>query len=386
MDPKLDDEVSNVPGSERPETLQADFDVPGEAPEFSIFIPAWNGAVWLAGAIESVLNQDYQRWELVVGDNASSEDLESIVARYDDPRIRYHRWQTHTDLYENFNRTVTLCRHRWIQPLSIDDRLRPGCLRKMAERLQDLERQGVRLGAVITAARRVDPEGQLANERYYGATGRRPMADGLYDGRRWLLSETESGWAPWIIGTVAIPREVISEMGGLFRPEVGAAGDIELGLRVSAYGDIAYIAEELLDYTVTDESDANGRSALDRAGGHPVPTTAAALISGLRVHEYRREVSEEERKQVHKAIAHAYLRRAAQHRYRPGGRGRVYALRDLVGMVRFDPSRLLSPLQVLIALVIIVAPSSLIARVLQKPPRLPWLAKRLNIALASARD
>ena len=355
-------------------------------PQFSISIPAWNGSSWLAGAIESVLSQDYGRWELIVGDNASTEDLEAIVTSFADPRVRYHRWTTHTDLYENFNRSMTLGSYRWVQPLGVDDRLRPGCLRKMAERVVELEGCGVRLAAVITAARRVDPEGKLANARFYGANGRRPMADGLYDAKRWLLSETERGWAPWITGTVAIPREIIAEMGGLFRPEIGAAGEIELVLRVSAYGDIAYIAEELLDYTVTAESDGNGRTAVDRASGDPVPTMVAALLSGLRVHEHRRELSEGERKQVKRAIAHAYLRRAAQHRYRPGGRGRLYALRDLIGMVRYDPLRLVSPFQILFALTILCAPSTLIARILRNPPRVPWLAKVLGIATTDGGD
>jgi hypothetical protein len=352
-----------------------------ESPRFSIFIPAWNGAQWLANAIESVVSQDYEHWELVVADNASTDDLESIVAKFDDPRVRYHRWATHTDLYENFNRSVSLCRHRWVQPLGIDDRLRPGCLRTMAQRIVDMEGRGVQLGAVITAARRVDPQGQLANLRYYGANGRREMADGLYDARRWLLSETERGWPPWITGTIAIPVEIIAEMGGLFRPEIGSSGDIELALRVSAYGSIAYIAEELLDYTVTDESDGNGRSAMDRASGLPVPTTAAALISGLRVHEHRRRVSQDERRQVSRAIAHAYLRRAAQHRYRAGGRGRLFTLRDLIGVVRYDPFRLFSPLQLLFALTILIAPSSLINRLLRNPPRIPLLATGLGIVL-----
>ena len=366
---------TDPPGSLTAKTLETD------PPQFSIYVPAWNGSQWLAKAIESVLAQDYHHWELVVADNASTDDLESIVAGFKDPRVRYHRWTTHTDLYENFNRSVTLCRYRWVQPLGIDDRLRPGCLRKMAQRIVEMENAGVQLGAVITAARRVDPEGQLANARYYGANGRREMADGLYDARRWLLSETERGWAPWITGTIAIPAEIIAEMGGLFRPEIGSSADIELALRISAYGSIAYIAEELLDYTVTDESDGNSRAAMDRAGGLSVPTTAAALISGLRVHEHRRNVTQEERKQVSRAIAHAYLRRAAQHRYRAGGRGRLYTLRDLIGVVRYDPFRLLSPLQLLFALTILVAPSDLIARLLRNPPRVPLLATGLGIVL-----
>ena len=53
-------------------------------------MPAWKGA-WLAEAIESILAQTYKNIELIVVDDCSPEDLRSIVERYDDPRISYHR-------------------------------------------------------------------------------------------------------------------------------------------------------------------------------------------------------------------------------------------------------------------------------------------------------
>ena len=88
----------------------------------SIFIPVWNDARWLPGAIESVLGQTYPHWELIIGDNASDDDLQAIVAGYSDARVRYHRWSTHTPAYENQNRTWTLCRYAWSQLLCADGR------------------------------------------------------------------------------------------------------------------------------------------------------------------------------------------------------------------------------------------------------------------------
>jgi glycosyltransferase involved in cell wall biosynthesis len=55
---------------------------------FSVFIPVWNDARWLPGAIESLLAQTHADWELIIGDNASTEDIEGIVAGYADDRIR----------------------------------------------------------------------------------------------------------------------------------------------------------------------------------------------------------------------------------------------------------------------------------------------------------
>lgn len=60
------------------------------SPLLSFVMLAWKGA-WLAEAIESILAQTYKNIELIVVDDCSPEDLRSIVERYDDPRISYHR-------------------------------------------------------------------------------------------------------------------------------------------------------------------------------------------------------------------------------------------------------------------------------------------------------
>src|SRR6476659_9334255 len=122
---------------------------------FSIFIPVWNGARWIPRAIRSLLEQTYPHWELVIGDNASDDDLCAIVKQFTDPRIRYHRWSEHTEIFENYNRTMQLCRFEWIQLLCCDDRLLPACLERLAGRIAAAT-QTNRLAMVIGAARRVD--------------------------------------------------------------------------------------------------------------------------------------------------------------------------------------------------------------------------------------
>src|SRR5262249_32023328 len=130
------------------------------APRISVAIPVWNDSHWLPGAIESVLAQSYQNWELVIGDNASDEDLAAIVARYADPRICYHRFSRHVDAWESHNRTMALCRYEWIQLLCADDRLRPRCLERLAGRLVQATPSSSRVVMLITACRRIDALGR----------------------------------------------------------------------------------------------------------------------------------------------------------------------------------------------------------------------------------
>jgi hypothetical protein len=230
----------------------------------------------------------------------------------------------------------------------------------MAERIIETRDIAPRLAAVFTSARRVDSEGEPADERYYGLQGRRDVPDGLYDAHQWLSLATQPGLPPWNTGSIAISRTVLAEMGSFFRPEGGLCADHELFLRLGAYGHIAHIAEELFDYTVSDGSDSNTRSAKDLSSGDLVPSRAAAMLSALRSHEHRRSVSKDERRQVHHAVAYWFVRRAAQHRYQTGGRGRFGAFQDLVGAAKYNPRLLLSPPQVAFAGALLLAPSSLL--------------------------
>jgi len=329
-------------------------------PAFSIFIPVWNDAAWLGGAVESVLAQTYPHWELIVGDNASTDDLERLVAAYLDPRIHYHRWPTHVDTYSNFNRTALLCHTDWLQLLSADDRLHPDCLARMAKRIEQVEGSGRRLAVVVTRCRRVSPSGEPAERAYYGSQQVKHGRDGLYSARGWLRLLAAPGMPAWNIGSVAVAREVVAEMGGFFRPDVGLCSDHELTLRAAAYGDVAYIDEPLLDYTVRDGSDGNLRFFQNRARGEAATPIGAALLAGLGTHESRRAVSPAERRMVHAAVARSHLQRAGQHRILPGGRGRLGALVDVVRAAGQSPSTVFAPPQLLMAGAVVLAPDAAI--------------------------
>jgi glycosyltransferase involved in cell wall biosynthesis len=330
-------------------------------PRFSLFIPVWNGANWIGGAIESVLAQTHPEWELVIGDNASSDNLEAVVSRFTDPRIRVHRWATHTDLCENFNRTMLLCRHDWVQPLGVDDRLAPQCLATMAARIQAASSQTARLSVVLAVARRVNSSGQLADAAYYGYRGPATIPDGLHDAASWLRHSL-TGVTPWNIGTAAFSRDVLAEMGGLLRPEIDLCAEIDLVLRAATYGDVLYIDTPLMDFTVRGDGDSHSRGFSSRAWNRPLSPLGVALVSALRTHLERREVSREERAAVYSVVAQTQIQRAFQHRYRAGGHGRRGALLDVIRAIRWSPTTVFRPTTLAYALAAILFPQGMIGR------------------------
>lgn len=59
------------------------------APFFSVIIPTYNRAALIGKAIESVLQQTFKNWELLIIDDGSTDNTKQIVAQSNDPRIKY---------------------------------------------------------------------------------------------------------------------------------------------------------------------------------------------------------------------------------------------------------------------------------------------------------
>ncbi len=201
---------------------------------FSVFIPVRNDRRWLPGAIDSVLRQTHAAWEPVVGDNASSEDLGEIVGRYADPPIRYHRWPVAVPPADNFNRTLTLCKFEWLQMLV---GRRPSCgalSRSAGGPHRGTARTPPRIALALTACRRTDELGRPAEIRYYRSRPVNVIEDGRYDAAGWLRVTARSGSLPWNIGWLALNRDVLSEVGGFYRGEIGLCADVEMATRAAA--------------------------------------------------------------------------------------------------------------------------------------------------------
>jgi glycosyltransferase involved in cell wall biosynthesis len=98
------------------------------APRVSIALPTYNAAHWLPGAIESVLAQRFADLELLVLDNASTDDTAAVMAHYDDPRVVYHVNERNLGFAGNVHLGCRMARGDFVVILGADDILLPGFL------------------------------------------------------------------------------------------------------------------------------------------------------------------------------------------------------------------------------------------------------------------
>lgn len=102
-------------------------------PRVSVCIPVYNGAEFIAQAIESVLTQTFTDFELVILDNASTDGTLDVVSRFADPRIRVERNEATTGAGANWNRALRAARGEFVKLVSADDYLREQCLERQLE-------------------------------------------------------------------------------------------------------------------------------------------------------------------------------------------------------------------------------------------------------------
>lgn len=109
-------------------------------PLISVVMPTWNSNTRLLHkAIESVRNQSYDLWEMVIGDDASDRDeLRSLLRRYaGDPRIRWTEGNARQGIAVNTNRGIAAALGDYIAFLDHDDELSPDALFEMVQQLQE---------------------------------------------------------------------------------------------------------------------------------------------------------------------------------------------------------------------------------------------------------
>lgn len=101
-----------------------------DAPKVSVCIPVYNRPVFVAEAIENVLDQTFGDFEIIVTDNCSTDNTPEVVKSYavKDRRVKYYRNESDLGVCSNLNRGLLLARGEYIKPLLSDDKLSCQCL------------------------------------------------------------------------------------------------------------------------------------------------------------------------------------------------------------------------------------------------------------------
>jgi len=90
-------------------------------PTFSIIVPTYNQAGYLAHALKSVLNQTYQDFEIIVVNNYSTDDTLEVIERRSDPRVKVINFRNYGVIGSARNKGILSARGWYVAFLDSDD-------------------------------------------------------------------------------------------------------------------------------------------------------------------------------------------------------------------------------------------------------------------------
>ena len=99
----------------------------------SIIMPSYNTAKFISKTIESVLEQTYKNWELLIVDDCSTDNTDEIVSKYDDDRIIYLKNKKNSGAALTRNKAMRKAQGEWIAFLDSDDLWMPEKLERQID-------------------------------------------------------------------------------------------------------------------------------------------------------------------------------------------------------------------------------------------------------------
>lgn len=211
----------------------------------TIFIPTYDRAHWLEQAIPAALNQTYDRYSVVVADNASSDRTAEVVKSFSSPRLRYVRRDHNIRLLPNLNACAQAADTDYLAIVSDDDLLYPEFLETTVAVLDSTPRAGM----VHTGFHLVDGDGAVLPGETNWTCGLE--ADAMETGAQFLRASME--WSCRVcMSTTLLRRQALPAE--VFRPSEFPAFDLGLWLRLSLDWDFAFVARPLGQFRVHGDS------------------------------------------------------------------------------------------------------------------------------------
>ena len=223
--------------------------------KFSITIPAYKQK-YLYEAIESCLAQTYKDFELIIVDDASPEDLKSVVDRFQDSRIRYYRNEKNCgalNVVDNWNISLGYATGDYVICMGDDDKLLPNCLEeyfKLINRYPDI--------GLLHGWTEIINEDSIPTR----LTCRRCEYESVYS----LMWHRLNVYSNQFIGDFCFKSDLLKENGGFYKLPLAWSSDDLSAYIAASYNGVANTQAVVFQYRVNSQtisSTGNADSKMD---------------------------------------------------------------------------------------------------------------------------
>ena len=212
----------------------------------TITLPVYNQKNLLKEAIDSILEQEYRFFELILLNDGSTDNVQEIIANYSDNRIQYYQLE-HRGLPETLNFGLRLAGGEFITWFSADNLMHPTLLSEMVVAL----RKAPSHSAAFSGYFHIDSNGNITGQNLKG-----PYMDPKQflnnPNRDFLLVQNCN------FGASFLYRASVCKQVGEFDPLCLGIEDVDYSIRIAKFGSVSYIPK-LLCYYRWHENSMGGR-------------------------------------------------------------------------------------------------------------------------------
>ena len=215
-------------------------------PIVSVIIPTYNRAHLIDKAINSVLSQTYQDYEIIVVDDASTDNTKEVVKDFTDSRISYIFHTNNLDISAARNSGIKASQGKYIALLDSDDEWLP---EKLDKQINKFEKESLKIGVIYTGSYYIDEKGNQIRKVHV------PIKEG------YIYEDLLRAGGYLCLSSTLIKRECFKKV-GLFDENLPPCEDLDMWIRIAKYYKFSYIKDLLVATRIHNNQITNDSEAL----------------------------------------------------------------------------------------------------------------------------
>jgi len=214
-------------------------------PLVSVCIPTYNSALYIKESLESIVHQTYDNLEIIVSDNNSKDDTESIVKSYNTHRrVYFYKNLKNIGCYNNYNRCISLAKGEFIAIYHSDDIYESNIVEKEVEFLQ----KHPKVGGVFTLDKLINENGKIIGETNIPKELKNKSVFNFNEIYKSLLKNVNT----FLRTPTFMTRTSIYDRIGLFNEkDFETSADLEMWLRILEKYEIGILDQTLMKYRIS---------------------------------------------------------------------------------------------------------------------------------------
>ena len=209
-------------------------------PFFSIIIPTYNRENIIKRTVQSVKNQTFEKWELIIVDDGSTDNTKEVVKNIDDPRIKYI-YQKNAERSAARNNGIKNSNGDWVCFLDSDDSYKENHLQIFYENIQNDIKQNLDIQFYFTS-----------QETHYVLNKNFKVFNTHFDSKKAPFFFASESIVP---GRVCIKKNVLEKFN--FDENIVIVEDSDLWFRISCYHKVKFIDQATFVYSIHDDNSIN---------------------------------------------------------------------------------------------------------------------------------